>query len=162
MDSYRQCHIVITKWLSSTYRKLKKKIVKSAHNRRCTSSICIQTLCKVWIILIEHCWSFRLHQLGTVHIVFVDMHLLLWTVLTNVFLHVKLVIFFITITCVIWNSKCSINIIQTLHSRCIVFIEKCISGWGGLAHGKFYSKLFFYSVYILLEIIFQAILSKHI
>jgi len=26
-----------------------KKIFKSAHNnRRCTSSICIQTLCKVW------------------------------------------------------------------------------------------------------------------
>jgi hypothetical protein len=56
------------------------------------------------------------------------MHLLLWTVLTNVFLdylHVELVIFFyhsITWaipTCSMCNlklKKCSINIIQTLHS----------------------------------------------
>jgi hypothetical protein len=55
------------KLLSSKHGKCTEKFVKSAHNRRCTSSICIQTLCKVWIILIEHCWSFRLHHLGTVH-----------------------------------------------------------------------------------------------
>jgi hypothetical protein len=53
------------KWLSSTYKKLKKKKFKSAHNRRCTSSICIQTLCKVWIILIENCLSYRLHYVST-------------------------------------------------------------------------------------------------
>jgi hypothetical protein len=57
-----------------------------------------------------------------------DMHLLLWTVLTNVFLdflHVELVFFvffFITIShglpsmCNLKLKKCSINIIQTLHS----------------------------------------------
>jgi hypothetical protein len=71
-----------------------------------------------------------------------DMHLLLWTVLTNVFLdflHVELVIFFYhSITWAIpsyffyhsitWTipsmcnpkfKKCSINIIQTLHSAYI-------------------------------------------
>jgi hypothetical protein len=66
-------------WL---YRKLKKKIVKSAHNRRCTSSICIQTLCKVWIMLIENCLSYRLHQvriniIQTMHSVYIhieDVH----------------------------------------------------------------------------------------
>ena len=42
-----------------------QKIFKSAHNRRCTSSICIQTLCKVWIILIENCLSYRLQYVST-------------------------------------------------------------------------------------------------
>ena len=37
-----------------------KQIFKSAHNRRCTSSICIQTLCKVWIILIENCFELQI------------------------------------------------------------------------------------------------------
>jgi hypothetical protein len=42
-----KCHTVIKNYLSSTYGKCTQKIVKSAHNRRCTSSICTQTLCKV-------------------------------------------------------------------------------------------------------------------
>ena len=62
---YRPWQIVIKKCLSSAYRKYMKKIFKSAHNRRCTSSICIQTLCKVWIILIENCTSYRLHLVST-------------------------------------------------------------------------------------------------
>ena len=48
------------KWQSSAYRKYMKKIFKSAHNRRCTSSICIQSLCKVWIILIGHCFELQI------------------------------------------------------------------------------------------------------
>jgi hypothetical protein len=53
------------KWLSSAYRKYMKTIFKSAHNRRCTFSIGMQTLCKVWILLIENCLSYRLHQVST-------------------------------------------------------------------------------------------------
>jgi hypothetical protein len=55
-----------------------------------------------------------------------DIHLLLWTVLTNVFLdclHVELVIFFyhsitwaIPSMCNLKLKKCSVNIFQTLHS----------------------------------------------
>ena len=57
------------------------------------------------------------------------MHRILWTVLTNVFLdfvHVELVIFVIIWAipsmCNLKLKKCSINIIQTLHS---VYIHIC-------------------------------------
>ena len=42
-----------------------KKIMKRAQNRRCTSSICEQSLGKVWIKKNENFWSYRLHKLGT-------------------------------------------------------------------------------------------------
>jgi hypothetical protein len=74
-------------------------------------------------------YTLAINIIHTLHSVFrhtEDMHLLLWTVLTNVFLdflHVELVIFFYhSITRAIPSmsslklKKCSINIIQTLHS----------------------------------------------
>ena len=39
--------------------------MKCAQNRRCTSSIYEQSLCKVWIKRNENFWSNRLHKLGT-------------------------------------------------------------------------------------------------
>ena len=70
------------------------------------------------------------------------MHLLLWTVLTNVFLdflHVELVIFFYhSFTCAIPSmcnlklKKCSINIIQTLHSVCIHIEDVHLLLWADL------------------------------
>ena len=53
------------KCLSSTPLKNEKKIMKRAQNRRCTSSICVQSLGKVWIKKNEKFWSYRLHKLGT-------------------------------------------------------------------------------------------------
>ena len=34
-----------------------KNIIKCAQNKRCTSSMCEQSLCKVWIYRNENCWS---------------------------------------------------------------------------------------------------------
>ena len=51
--------------LSPTPLKNEKKIMKRAQNRRCTSSICVQSLGKVWIKRNENFWSYRLHKLGT-------------------------------------------------------------------------------------------------
>ena len=39
--------------------------MKCAQNRRCTSSICVQSLGKVWMKRNENFWSYRLHKLGT-------------------------------------------------------------------------------------------------
>ena len=39
--------------------------MKRAQNRRCTSSICEQSLGKVLIKKNENFWSYRLHKLGT-------------------------------------------------------------------------------------------------
>ena len=58
-------HLGRKKRLSSTPVKKVKKIMKRAQNRRCTSSMCEQSLCKVCIYRIEYCWYFRLHKLGT-------------------------------------------------------------------------------------------------
>ena len=48
---YRPCDIVIKKKnkkkTSSTCKKSKKTFVKTVHNRRCMSSVCLKTLCKV-------------------------------------------------------------------------------------------------------------------
>ena len=54
-----------TKCLSSTPLKNEKKIMKHAQNRRCTSSICEQSLGKVWMKWNKNFWSYRLHKLGT-------------------------------------------------------------------------------------------------
>jgi hypothetical protein len=51
---YRPCDRVIKNITSSTCKQSKKTFVKTVHNRRCMSSVCLKTLCKVWIILIEH------------------------------------------------------------------------------------------------------------
>jgi hypothetical protein len=52
---YHACDRVIKKNLtSSTCKKSNKTFVKTVHNRRCMSSVCLKTLYKVWIILIEH------------------------------------------------------------------------------------------------------------
>ena len=48
----------------STPQKWEKNM-KLAQNRRCTSSICEQSLHKVWIKKNETFWSYRLHKLGT-------------------------------------------------------------------------------------------------
>ena len=53
------------KCLISTPLKNEKKIMKHAQNRRCISSICEQSLGKVWIKKNENFWSYRLHKLGT-------------------------------------------------------------------------------------------------
>jgi hypothetical protein len=90
------------------------------------------------LVIFYHCMtltvaSCSINIIHTLHSVFrhtEDMHPLLWTVLTNVFLdclHVELVIFFITLShgrylhvvCVIWNSK-SVQLI--LFKLCTVFI----------------------------------------
>ena len=53
------------KCLSSTLLKIKKEIMKHAQKRRCTSSICEQSLGKVWMQRNQNFWSYRLHKLGT-------------------------------------------------------------------------------------------------
>ena len=53
------------KCLSSTPLKNEKEIMKRAQNRRCTSSICEQSLGKVWMKRNKNFWSYRLHKLGT-------------------------------------------------------------------------------------------------
>ena len=53
------------KCLSPTPLKNENIFIKWAQNRRCTSSICEQPVCKVWIKRNESFWSYRLHKLGT-------------------------------------------------------------------------------------------------
>ena len=53
------------KCLSSTPFKKWKKNIKHAQNRRCTSSICVQSFGKVWMKRNKNFWSYRLHKLGT-------------------------------------------------------------------------------------------------
>ena len=53
------------KILSPTTVKNEKIFIKCAQNGRCTSSICEQSLCKVWIKRNENFWSYRLHKLST-------------------------------------------------------------------------------------------------
>ena len=43
-----------------------------AQNRRCTSSICEQSLCKVLIKMNENFWSYRLQKLGTLKVLRMD------------------------------------------------------------------------------------------
>ena len=42
-----------------------EKYMKCAQNNRCTSLICEQSICKIWIKRNENFWSYRLHKLGT-------------------------------------------------------------------------------------------------
>ena len=58
-------HFWTEKCLSSTPFKNEEIFMKFAQNKRCTSSICEKSLCKVWIIRNENFWSYRLHKLGT-------------------------------------------------------------------------------------------------
>ena len=58
-------HFWTGKCLSSTPLKIEKIFMKCTQNRRCTSSICEQSLCKVWIQRNENVWCYRLHKLGT-------------------------------------------------------------------------------------------------
>ena len=53
------------KCLSPTPVKNRKIFIKCAQNRRCTSSMCEQPVCKVLIKRNENFWSYRLHKLGT-------------------------------------------------------------------------------------------------
>ena len=46
--------------------------LKRAQYRRCTSSICEQSLGKVWIKRNENFWSYRLHKLGTPKMLHMD------------------------------------------------------------------------------------------
>ena len=50
---------------SSTPLKNKKIFTKCAQNRRCTSSMNEQLLCKVWMKRNGNCWSYRLHKPDT-------------------------------------------------------------------------------------------------
>ena len=43
-------------------RKNEKIFIKHALNRRCTSSICEQSLCKSWIKRDESLWCYKLHK----------------------------------------------------------------------------------------------------
>ena len=42
-------------------------LVKSVKNRRCASSMFVQSLCEVWITLNENWCRYRVHQLGTLY-----------------------------------------------------------------------------------------------
>ena len=53
------------KCLSLTPIKNRQIFIKCALDKRCTSSMCEQSLCKVWIKRYEYCWSYKLHKLGT-------------------------------------------------------------------------------------------------
>ena len=57
--------LLTVKCLSSTPLKNEKKIMKRAQNKRCTSSICEQSLSKVLMKRNKNFWSYRLHKLGT-------------------------------------------------------------------------------------------------
>ena len=54
-----------TKCLSSTPLQNKNKNYETCTNRRCTSSICEQSLGKVWMKRNKNFWSYRLHKVGT-------------------------------------------------------------------------------------------------
>ena len=49
-----------------------KKNIKHAQNRRCTFSICEQSLGKVWMKRNENFWSYRLHKFGTPKVLRMD------------------------------------------------------------------------------------------
>ena len=55
-------HFGRKKCLSSTPVKNKKIFIKCAQNRRCTFSMCEQSLCKVLIYRNENYLSYRLHK----------------------------------------------------------------------------------------------------
>ena len=57
---------------SSTPLKNEKIVMKCAQNKRCTSSICEQSLCKVKIKRKENFLSYRLHKLGTPKVLWTD------------------------------------------------------------------------------------------
>ena len=61
-------HLIILGCLSSRSakkKKMKKKIMKCAKNKRWISSMFEQSICKVWIKRNENCWRYRLQKLGT-------------------------------------------------------------------------------------------------
>ena len=72
-------HFWMEKWLSSTPLRIKKLFMNCARNRRCTSSICYQSICKVWIKSNENCWSHRLRKLGTPKVLQTDRRTDKWT-----------------------------------------------------------------------------------
>ena len=45
--------------------KIWEKIVEFAYSKRCISSLCAYTLCKIWIIIIERFLSITLHKVCT-------------------------------------------------------------------------------------------------
>ena len=64
---YTNCEPPLAFWmkkcLSSTHLNNEKEIMKHAQNRRCTSSICEQSLGKVLMKRNKNFWSYRLHKL---------------------------------------------------------------------------------------------------
>ena len=65
-------HFDRKKCLSSTHPKMRNSLSNVEKNRRCTSLMCEQSLCKVLNIKDVNFWSYKLHKLGTPKVLWTD------------------------------------------------------------------------------------------